>query len=128
MSAGRDEVSDSIKLDDLRVDANNLYKEEVFSDLRVATIRRLSPVKADGSADTTRPTIFSAETQILTPQGLVPVHAPVEADDLADAIEKFPAAIQGGLDRMIEEAREMRRQSANRIITPQEMSGSKIIL
>ena len=30
-------MSDSIRLDDLKVDANNLYKEEVFSDLRVAT-------------------------------------------------------------------------------------------
>ena len=121
-------MADSIKLDDLRVDANNLYREEVFSDLRVATIRRLTPVTTDGSTDPGRPVLFSAETQILTPQGLVPVHAPVEAGHLAEAIERFPAAIQAGLDRMIEEAREMRRQSANRIITPQEAGGGKIIL
>lgn len=120
-------MSDSIKLDDLKVDENNLYKEEVFSDLRVATIRRLTPVRTDGSTDETRPMMFSAETQILTPQGMVPVHAPVEAATLAEAVERFPAAIQAGLDRMIEEAREMRRQSANRIVTPQEMGGGKLI-
>ena len=120
-------MSETIKLDDLKVDAANLYREEVFSDLRVATIRRLTPIKADGTNDDSRPTMFSVETQILTPQGLVPVHAPVEAADLADAIEKFPQAIQAGLDRMIEEAREIRRQSANRIVTPQEVGGGKLI-
>lgn len=120
-------MSESIKLDDLKVDANNLYREEVFSDLRVATIRRLTPVREDGSTDPGRPTMFSVETQILTPQGLVPVHAPVEAATLSEAIEKFPAAIQAGLDRMIEEAKEMRRQSASRIVTPQEVGGGKII-
>lgn len=121
-------MSDSIKLDDLQVDANNLFKEEVFSDLRVATIRRLTPVRADGTTDDARPTIFSAETQIMTPQGMVPIHAAVDAATLAEAVEKFPAAIQAGLDRMIEEAKEMRRQSANRIVTPQEVTGgSKII-
>jgi len=121
-------VSDPIKLDDLKVDTTNLYREEVYSDLRVASIRRLVPVTADGSLDPSRPPLFTAETQILTPQGLVPVHAPVEAATLAEAIEKFPTAIQAGVDRMIEEAREMRRQASNRIITPQEVGGSKLIL
>jgi hypothetical protein len=121
------DVSETIKLDDLKVDGDNLYREEVFSDLRVATIRRLTPVRPDGTTDDSRPMMFSVETQILTPQGLVPVHAPVEAATLAEAIEKFPAAIQAGLDRMIEEAREIRRQSANRIVTPQEVGGGKII-
>jgi hypothetical protein len=120
-------MSDSIRLDDLKVDADNLYKEEVFSDLRVATIRKLTPIRTDGSTDETRQVMFSVETQILTPQGLVPVHAPVEATTLAEVIERFPAAIQAGLDRMIEEAREMRRQSANRIVTPQEVGGGKLI-
>lgn len=121
-------MSDPIKLDDLRVDTTNLYREEVYSDLRVASIRRLVPVTVDGSVDSSRPMLFTAETQILTPQGLVPVHAPVEAATLAEAIDRFPAAIQAGVDRMIEEAREMRRQAANRIITPQEAGASKLIL
>lgn len=121
-------MADSIKLDDLKVNTDNLYKEEVFSDLRVATIRRLTPVRTDGTTDDSRPTMFSAETQIMTPQGMVPIHAAVDATTLAEAVEKFPAAIQAGLDRMIEEAREMRRESASRIVSPQEVTGgSKII-
>lgn len=121
-------MSDAIKLEDLKVDTKGLYREEVFSDLRVATIRRLTPVRPDGSDDDSRPVLFSAETQILTPQGMVPVHAPVDASTLAEAIEKFPAAVQAGLDRMIEEAREIRRQASTRIITPQEAGAGKIIL
>ena len=51
-----------------------------------------------------------------------------EAATLAEAVEKFPTAIQAGVDRMIEEAREMRRQASNRIITPQEAGAGKLIL
>jgi hypothetical protein len=31
------------------VDLANLHREEIFTDLKVATLRRLSPVKADGA-------------------------------------------------------------------------------
>ena len=39
---------------EIRVESGNLYREEIFTDLRVATIRRLLPVKADGSPDDSR--------------------------------------------------------------------------
>ena len=48
----------STPLEQIEVDRENLYLEEVFTDLKVATIRRLSPVKANGSPDETRPTLF----------------------------------------------------------------------
>lgn len=117
-----------IPADQLQVDGDNLYQEEVFTDLRVATIRRLTPVARDGSADTAREVIFSAETQLMTPQGMIPVHARVEAADLAEVLDKFPEAINAAVERMIEEAREMRRQESSRIVSPAEaMGGSKII-
>src|SRR5205085_6636596 len=52
--AGERTMSETIKLDELKVDAANLYREEVFSDLRVATIRRLTPIKIDGTNDDSR--------------------------------------------------------------------------
>jgi hypothetical protein len=110
-----------MKLEALEVDKTNLYQEAVFTDLRVATIRRLSPVKLDGSPDPARPTLFSAETQILTPQGPLPVQVPIEAATLEEALAKFPAAIQQGVDRLLEEAREIRRQASSRIVTPAEV-------
>jgi hypothetical protein len=122
-------ADESLKLDKLEVDKANLYREDVFTDLRVATIRRLSPIKADGSPDPLRETLFSAETQILTPQGPLPIQVPIEAKTLDDALEKFSAAVQQGVEKLVEEAREMRRQQSSRIVTPAEIGlGSKIIL
>jgi len=122
-------ADETMKLDKIDVDKNSLYREDIFTDLKVATIRRLTPVKLDGSLDSQRDTLFSAETQILTPQGPLPIHVPIEAKSLEEAIEKFPAAVQLGVERLVEEAREMRRQSTSRIITPAEAGiGSKIIL
>lgn len=114
-------TEETMKLEALEVDKTNLYQEAVFTDLRVATIRRLSPVKLDGSPDPARPTLFSAETQILTPQGPLPVQVPIEAATLEEALAKFPAAIQQGVDRLLEEAREIRRQASSRIVTPAEV-------
>ena len=121
-------MSDTVKLEKLEVDRNNLYREDVFTDLRVATIRRLTPVKADGSDDSSRDTLFSAETQLMTPQGPVPIHVPVEAKTLEEAIEKFSNAVQDGVQKLVEEARELRREASSRIITPAEAGiGTKII-
>jgi len=122
-------ADETMKLDRIEVDKDNLYREDVFTDLKVATIRRLTPVAVDGSADPQRETLFSAETQILTPQGPLPIHVPIEAKSLDEAIEKFPAAVQQGVERLVEEARELRRQASSRIVTPAEAGlGSKIIL
>jgi hypothetical protein len=122
-------TDEQMKLDKLEVDKNNLYREDVFTDLRVASIRRLTPVKADGSPDPARETLFSAETQILTPQGPLPIQVPIEANSLEEALEKFPNAVHQGVERLVDEAREVRRQQSSRIVTPAEAGlGSKIIL
>jgi hypothetical protein len=120
-------AEDNIKLEKLEVDKTSLYREDVFTDLRVATIRRLVPVKADGTDDPSREQIFSAETQILTPQGPLPIHVPIEAKTLEEALDKFSTSVQQGLDRLVEEARQIRRDSSSRIITPAEAGVGPII-
>ncbi len=109
--------ADSLR-EQLQVDVRELHREEVFSDLRVATIRKLTPVKADGTDDPSRPVVFIASTQILSQMGPLPVSAEIEAKDLADAVAKFPDAIRGALDRMMEEARELQRREASRLVVP----------
>ena len=54
---------------DFIVDKDNLYKEETLTDYKIATIRRLTPVKIDGSVDDSRQMIFFGSTQLTTPQG-----------------------------------------------------------
>lgn len=114
-------------LRDLRIDGQNLYREELFTDLRVGSIRRLLPVREDGSADESREVLFMGQTHVLSEAGPLPVQCRIEARTLAEAIEKFPDAIQHAVERMIEEAREFQRREASRIIVP-NAAGPKIDL
>jgi hypothetical protein len=114
-------------LAEIQVDTGNLYREEVFTDLKVASIRRLVPIKADGSPDASRPELYSGETTIMSQSGPLPVQCAIEASSLAEATQKFPEAISATVQRMVEQAREMQRQEASRIVVPGQPSpGGKI--
>lgn len=116
-------------LPDIKLDSNELYREEVFTDRRAGTLRRLTPVTITGADDPSRATLWSGQTQLLTPGGVLPLMFELEAASLADAIEKFPDAVKVALEQAIEEAREMRREAASRIVVPEvggPMAGGKI--
>ena len=113
----------STPLEEIQVDSENLYLEEVFTDLKVATLRRLIPVKPDGSPDEARPVLFHAQTQLMSQMGPLPVNCAIEAASLEEAMQKFPEAIAEAIERMVEEAKEMQRQEASRIIVPGAASG-----
>ena len=70
-------------LSEIQVDSDNLYREEVYTDLKIASIRVLTPMKVDGTIDTSRPVLYSGETQLMSQMGPVPVHAPIEAANLS---------------------------------------------
>ena len=109
------------RIDEITADLDNLHREDVFSDMRLATIRRLQPVRHDGSPDPTRPTTYIAETTIVSQLGPIPVQSPIEADSLKDAFTKFPEAIRAAVERLSERAQEMRREEASRIVVPGSM-------
>ena len=48
---------------DFTVTKNNLYREEAITDLKVASIRRLVPIKTDGSPDASRPELIQGFTR-----------------------------------------------------------------
>lgn len=116
-------MADQLPLDQIQVDQQNLYREESITDLRVATIRRLIPINADGTDDTSRPTQYIGTTQIISQMGPLPISAPIEAASLQEAIEKFPQAVKDAVDQMVEEAKEYRRQESSRIVVPGTMPG-----
>jgi hypothetical protein len=62
---------------EISVDTENLFQEEVFTDLGAATLRRLTPVKADGSRDPDRPVMYIGETTLSTQVGPFPVQFPI---------------------------------------------------
>ena len=106
------------ELPEIKLDASSLYREEMFTDRRAGTLRRLTPVTADGSDDASRAVLFSGQTQLLTPGGVLPLGFDIEATTLQEALNRFPEAVKLALDEAIEEAREMRREAASRIVVP----------
>ena len=100
---------------EFKIDRSNLYSEESFSDLKTGTIKRLSPVKADGSADKSRKTIFVGHTSILTHNGSLPIQDNIPAKDLQQAIKKFPEVMQLAMDQLIEEVKRYQEQEQSRI-------------
>jgi hypothetical protein len=105
-------------LPDIQIDRHNLYREEVYTDRKAGTIRRLVPITADGSLDAARPVLYSGQTQLLTPGGVLPLAFEIPAATLDEAVTRFPAGMQQALELAIEEAREYRREAATRIVVP----------
>lgn len=112
------------RLPDMRLDTSSLYKEEVYTDGRVGSIRVLTPVNTDGSFDMNRTVLYTGQTQLMTPAGALPLAFEIEAATLADAIEKFADTARQSLQQTMEEIQEMRRQQASSIVIPgQEPAG-----
>jgi hypothetical protein len=107
------------QLPEIKLDATQLYREEMFTDRKAGSLRRLVPVLADGSADASRATLYSGQTQLLTPAGVLPLAFELEATSIEDACAKFPDAVKVAIEQAIEEAREMRREAASRIVVPE---------
>jgi hypothetical protein len=103
---------------EITVDTGNLHREEVFTDLRAASIRRLTPVKADGSTDSGRDVIYIGETNLMTQMGPLPVQFPIEATSLDDAFKQFPEGVKEAVERLNERAKEMVREESSRIVVP----------
>ena len=112
------------ELPEIKLDPNGLYREELLTDRKAGTLRRLIPIKLDGTTDTTRAVLFSGQTQLLTPAGVLPLAFEIDATTLDEALKKFPDAMKRALDEAIEEAREYRREAASRIVVPDVGAGA----
>lgn len=102
-----------------QMDIENLYQEEMFTDRRVGAIRRLTPLKSDGSRDSARPILFLGQAEIMTNMGPVPINFEIEADDLGAAVAGFAPAAQVAIERTVQQIQEMRRQQASQLVVPQ---------
>jgi hypothetical protein len=109
---------------ELKIDRGNLYKEESFTDLKVGIIKRMTPVRPDGSEDKTRKALFVAQTSLMTPSGPFPIQAVIQAKELQQAIKKFPEAMKAAMERLAEEAKNYKDQEQRRIEKP----ASRIII
>ncbi len=112
---------------EFNVAKDNLYREETVTDMKSASIKKLIPIKVDGSADDSRKAIYVGMTNLMSPAGPVPINVPIEAESLEEAIDKMPQVMQDAINELIAEAEEMQRQQASQIIVPGSDSGSRII-
>ena len=104
---------------ELKMDPANLYREEIFTDRKVGTIRVMTPVKSDRSTDASRKIIYVGETQLMTPVGALPLAFEIEAESLGNAATKFAEVAQVAVERAVREFQEMRRQANSSIVIPE---------
>ena len=103
---------------ELEMSADGLYQEEMFTDRRVGTIQRLTPVTRDGGPDQTRSVVFVGQTQVLTPAGGLPITFEIDASSLGEACQKFGDAAEAAIEDTMKRLEELRREAASSIIVP----------
>ena len=74
---------------EFKMDRSNLYQEETFTDLKVGTVKRFTPVKPDGTPDKSRKTIFAGQANLYTPHGPLPIQNVIPAKELVDEANKM---------------------------------------
>ena len=105
------------------MDATQIYREEIFTDRKVGTIRVLTPVTPSGAPDAARPVLYIGQAQIMTPMGAVPISFDLDATGLDGAIEKFGAAAEQAVQQTMRELQEIRREQASSLVIPDASGG-----
>ena len=113
-----EQAGEARDLKNLKMERDRLYLEEVITDLAAGTIRRMTPIKVDGSPDESRETLYMGQAQVLSAMGPVPIQFELEADNLAEAVEMFGTEAEKAVRRMVDELRELQREQASQIVVP----------
>ncbi len=92
------------------IDKDNLYREESFTDLKVGSIRRLVPVRPDGTDDSARTPLFVGHTQLMSQDGPLPIQSKLAANTLEEAMDVFPGTMKQALNELVERIQKMRQQ------------------
>lgn len=116
-------TNESGQMPEFVVDTNHLYREETITDLKVASIKVLTPINLDGSEDQGRTVIYIGNTQLMSPEGPVPLQASIEANNIEEAMTLFPDAMRQALAEMVENIKAMQQQQKQK-----EMDSSRIII
>lgn len=107
---------------DFTVDQTNLYREENITDMKVAAIRKMTPITPSGEVDESRTPMFVGTTQLMTPEGPLPIQAMLEANNLQEAFEVFPRSMEAAMQRMVEQIQQaqqdQKQKDDSRIIVP----------
>ena len=111
-------MADTDNTPDIRMDADALYREDIITDQKIGTIRLMTPIKSDGTADEAREVLYIGQSQMMTPAGALPLNFEIEASNLKEAVEKFGAAAKQSMEETVERLKELQRQQASKIVVP----------
>jgi hypothetical protein len=106
-------------LPEIEMDAKSLYREEVFTDRRIGTIQRLTPVDADGNPVAGGKMLYVGQTQLMTRAGPLPLSFEIPADSLADAAGRFGEGATTAMEEAAHKLEELRREASSSIIVPE---------
>ena len=109
------------------MDVAELYREDLYTDRKVGTIRVLTPVRSDGTTDPARHVSYVGQAQIMTNAGMLPISFEIEAATLGEAVAKFGAAAKVALEETVRELQEIRRQAASQLVIPEPGTASAIL-
>jgi len=113
----------SLRNADAAMDAASLYREEIYTDRKIGTLRVLVPVTSAGAPDPARPSVYQGEAQLMTNMGPLPISFDIEAKSLAEAVANYAEATKSGVERAMRELQEMRRQASSSLVIPQGGAG-----
>jgi len=105
------------------MDPNGLFREENYTDQKTGAIRKLIPVKADGSDDPDRSAEFFGSAQVMTPMGAMPLNFALEGTTLGEAAEDFASKAQLAVEEAGRELERVRREQASKIVVPGQGGG-----
>jgi hypothetical protein len=100
------------------MDPQTLYREEIYTDRKMATLRVLVPVRPDGTGDAARPTLYLGEAQLMTNMGPLPISFEIPGATLAEAVAGYSEAAKSGVENAVRELQEMRRQASSSLVIP----------
>jgi len=101
-----------------KMDPADLWREDVFTDRKIGTIRRLTPVTTDGSVDAGRKVLFIGEASLDTPAGALPLNFELPAANLEQAVAAYGDAVQKAFEEAMAALQEMRRRASSSLVLP----------
>ena len=95
------------------MDPASLYREELYLDRRVGSIRRLIPVTVEGAPDPARAEVFCGSITVMTPMGALPISFEIAAKTLAEAVAGFAAAAEKKIEETMDELRRLELEQSS---------------
>lgn len=108
----------AINKEELAINVDSLYQQEEYTDTMVGSIKKLTPVKANGAVDASRQVIFIGQTSIMLPSGPMPVQAVLEAETFEEALKVFPEAMEKAINELAEKLMKLAEEQQSLIQKP----------